>query len=538
MANNRVDVRITARDEISGVVRNIKGNISSIGAVAAGVTTALVGMALAVGGVMKLSEGLSAASKMQTTIISGAGDVATMMGVSYNDALKNVKETQKEISKMAASLPGETAGYGAIASAISSSIAKGAQGDMQKYKTDILDVTKTLGMLAATKGVNMDMAASASVKFVNGSANLSEMFSVNDVFQKNQPFKDFLLAELANMGKQEKDWKSLSQDVRNKAIKLAGAKAFSPEMLKALEMSTESRFQTLKSGLFDPLTGMFGWMRELPGGTGKTALDSVGEFLRHFTAMSVAIGKFGNSMGINIDPMQEAANVINSLSKQLKNVTDIFDAGGDVWGNLTKLTIDSASNSLNKISNSVQSVNWAAMGEEFGNTIGKILTDEKFGIALERILISSVNALGDAIDGAITGLIKTINKYLADVPNRMLNDATGGFLGESADGGLNGYQKWANDVDKLSGGKGDAGSAPLKGAITPLEAPSQSIVPKTTSSLPSLSQMSNSSSRSNTFAPTITLTASNAGGDIQATADYILLELNKQFTQYRDTVLA
>lgn len=548
MAGNEVRVRITGNDEISGIIRNIKGNFGSIGGIVSGVTASLAGMAVAAVGVMQLTKGIGEASKLQTTLVTGAGDVATLMGTSYSDALSVVKGVQAEISKMAAALPGETAGYSAIANGISASVALGAKGDIKKYKTDLLDLTKTIGLLAATKGVDMNQAASAANKLVAGTANLSELFATNDVFQKNPLFRIYLQEQLRLIGKQEKDWKTLSQDVRDKAITMAGAKAFSPEMLANLSLTTESMFQAMKSNMFDPQTGMFGWSREFSNGFGsdgkaqvKSAMDSVGRFLGEINKLGVSTAKYATKLGISFDPMRLISDVIDTMSVSLTVVRNTIDQGGDVWHNLTRDFIGSVSSALTFIAKSIDSIDWGKLGTNFGESLGTILTSKELGVALEKALVSSVNGLASAIQGAFDGAIAEVNKGFIkpaeDNANKALGEATGGMFGTTKDGSTNGWSKIMKQQNKDTNASpvGQAwkfftGSELYPEASKPLPS-----VTSPQSSLPSLGQMGNKST-SSTFAPVIQLTAS-AGSDGQQTADYILSELNKQFLQYRDTVL-
>ena len=199
MAQNKVEVLLTAKDEISGQLKGI----------VAGFAATLGGLAIAAISIGKLKDGITSAASAQTSLIVSAGDVGSLMGVSYGKALSVVKGIQTEISKMAAALPGETAGYSQIANGITATMALGAKGNLKKFRDDTVELTRTLGMLAATKGVDMTQAAGAANKLVSGSAGLGELFGTNDVFQKNPLFRLYLNAELKNLGKHEKDWEKL-----------------------------------------------------------------------------------------------------------------------------------------------------------------------------------------------------------------------------------------------------------------------------------------------------------------------------------------
>ncbi len=443
MAGNNVSVTLGLKDQLTsplkGVLSGVRSNMSGVGDITSGITSSISGMAagfvaltativtagLAMSG---LGKGVMSAASIQTSMIVSAGDVSNLVGTTYSAALVSVKDIQKEITKMAAALPGETAGYASIANAVTASIALGSKGSLKQMKEDVVDVTRTLGLLAATKGVDMNMAASASNKFMSGSTSISEMFSTNDVFQKNPLFKVYLQSELKAIGKSTEQWQTLDQAVRNKVVVLAGKRAFTKDALTNLEGTADSLIQGIKTSLFDQQTGVFGFLREIPKLGGETALASVQNFLGAIIEVSDSL----NKAGFNFDPMYEIAKTLNFLTDTLFSVNLAISKGDwrslktifkSLWAGVLSIpnaiadgfnfVIDLISKidwnevvkylteGITAIGNAVAKVDWGKLGTSLGDGIRKILTDEKLGIALEKTITLAIEGLGKMISGAI-----------------------------------------------------------------------------------------------------------------------------------------
>lgn len=588
MAQNRIEVLLTAKDQISSTVAGMVANIGST----------LANVASMVANTMQLTNGIQSAATTQTSMISSAGDVATLMGTNYLSALKTVKDVQKEIAQMSASLPGETAGFGAIANAINSTMAAGAKGDLKRYKADLIDVTRTMGLLAATSGVNMNQAASASIKFVNGTGSLQQLFSTNDVFQKNQVYRTYLQEQLAAIGKNEKDWKTLSQDMRTRLIVLAGKKKFTQDTLDNFNSSAESLMQSVKSKLFDPQIGIFGFLREVRGLDGRDGLTAFATFLGQIDKLGTNLATLAAKNGIEIDPIlllgrmfdnlsgwaaglnqlvtgggeagiltmirdlggtilnlpQQAANLVNNMlsgmSALMGRVTP-QKAGGAVaalfnnlFTALASINVSDAVKGFNWIVQSLgelfKRVDWRKLGETTANALATVLTTLDWDGIGQTII--------DMFTGIIQGLAGFITKSLENIYNatvtpvtstisEKVNTATGGLLGEAK-----GKPRSKVNIATSKAIKNAIPAAtPLGGAIKAVEAVKDLILPKKEESkpraaLPAVGQMAANNSNSSVFAPTIQLTGGM--GDLQATADYMLSELNRQYLQYRDGVLA
>lgn len=424
--SNRVEVKLGLKDQLSsplrGVMSGVRTELGSITTVGQSVGSTLGGMtagfaALAAGIVtagiaaIGFQKGIMGAAATQTTMISTAGDVANLMGTTYSQALGSVKDIQKEISKMAASLPGETAGYASIANSVTASIALGSKGNLKQMKEDVLEVTKTLGFLAASQKVDMNMAASASNKFVSGSASLTELFGTNDVFQKNPIFKIYLEEQLKAIGKSTSDWQSLDQAVRNKVITLAGKKAISKERLEKLDGTADSLIEGIKTSLFDTQIGIFGFLREVDGLGGATVLSKVQTFLKTLITLSETMDK----LGMGFDPMvgigkglDFLSDISNSLALGLKgDWSSLKTIGKDIWKSVSQVPKLIATG-INYLATMLNTINWNEVGSFIVDALGSL----KDGLAMV-----DWGSLGEGLGKMISGILMApdLGKTLGDI---------------------------------------------------------------------------------------------------------------------------
>lgn len=555
---NNVNVTLGLKDQLTsplrGVMSGVRSELRSIGdtsqALVGGIgsmATSFLGVAAAIGAagiaLVGFQGGITKAAAIETSMITSAGDVANLVGTTYTEALASVKDIQKEVVKMAASLPGETAGFAAIANSVTASIALGSKGNLKTMKADVLEVTKTLGLLAATKGVDMNMAASASNKFVSGSSSIAELFGTNDVFQKNPLFKVYLNEQLKALGKTSADWEKLDQTVRNKVIVAAGKRAFTAETLKKFDGTADSLIQSIKTSLFDPQVGIFGFLREIKELDGQTALSRVAVFLGLVQDVAESLGK----AGFNFDPMLEIGKSLNYLSDVLY-VVNIGITSGDwkpvkqmlanMWkgvkaiplmlGNGMNTLIDMfktidwkvvsgyVAEGLDAITAGIKVVKWGELGASLGKGIMDILLDEKLGIALEKSVSAALQGLADAIAGAIKEATKTllgkdgvkaVKDTAAGITNVGIN-TDGVSLGKKAGNFLGG------EINKLFGGTGNE-----------------------TKPLPELqSNNSNNKGQAGTFAPVVNITGTV--GDSNDLVTSLMSALSEKFTEYKQGVIA
>lgn len=597
MSSNAVVVQLNAKDNISGVIRGLKGNISAgIGDAVASVATlsaAIAASAIAFG---SLGDGFNKAASLQTSQITSAYSLATVIGSTVSDAKLVTKDLTTQMIALGDTLPGVTEDYQKFASALGTTVAFGAKGDMNKYKKDLVETSKYGGLLAATGGTDATQGASAANKFLSGGMSVNEAFNTSDIFQRNQDFKTYLSAAQKQLNLDGKDFKTqLTTAQRTAVFNLAGSMKFTPEMIAAFGNTADTQLQAIKSKLFNPVTGIFGFAREVKGLDNRSALDAVSTFMGQISKLGDTAGKWLAANGINLDPMeaighlmdtasgwaaginsaiggdssglatmldalkaglfaapQHIANAINTMlagmTKGMKAVNPkqagafLSELLKDIGAAFMSIKIEDIAAAFNygvaALSAAISGINWSDFGTKIGESINKLMAGIDWGSA-EAMLSKALNAFFDSI----TGLL---NKVLSDPINNALSKATGGMLG--GDGKTpNGYRRGLNKIDSsvkpLENGLNDALGG-LTGGFLGGDGKTPNGYQRMLkggnagnnlrASLPSLGQMSNSNSNS-VFSPQINITGTT--GDPKALADNIMTEFNKQYTNYRDSAL-
>jgi hypothetical protein len=550
MSKNKVEVLLTARDEISGTLKGI----------VAGFATTLAGLAVAAISIGHLKAGIEDAAKAQTSMIVSAGDVGTLMGVSYAKGLSAVKDIQKEISKMAAALPGETAGYAAIANSLTATMALNSKGNISRMKTDLMDLTKTFGLLAATKGLDMGSAGVSANRLISSSSSLTELKQL-DLFEKNPLYMLYLQDELKKIGKSEEDWGKLGQDVKIKVASLAGKRAFTGEMLSNLEGTTESLLQGIQSGLFDPQTGIFGFLRELKGLNNRTGLDSVRDAIQAVSALSDSAGRLLAKYGLSFDPMEilargfdfatEAMNAVSAALSgngfaALKNLfrgldfsqvkkinfkqvfSTLSEVGSNILSSIRNFDVSSIAKGFNSLvdlfADGLKNFDAGKTGQFIADTLSTILSK-----SLD--LSSKINwgKLYAVVTDAIAAMFNSIGEAVAKL-------------------GSLGWDKWKSDVDKANRSDGraiqDFGGKVMNKANEGARGIENGIngffglgSPRSSLPLPAINGSTNNSVASTkTFAPVINVTG--VAQNLQETADYVLSAMNSRYMEYQAGVIA
>lgn len=239
------------------------------------------------------------AAQMQTSMIASASDLATNLKIPVNEALKVVENSQVAIANIAAALPGETAGYADIYRSLSGTLSKQFQGDEFKQQSE--EFTKRIGILAAIRGADASSAGSASNRLLAGTSGIGEAV-VQDIFQRNPALYSALLEQLQEQKVDPDDWKKIKQEVRTKIFSNALAKAAPDSLIEAFEGTFQGTYETIKTQLFDPISGLLGVMRKVDTQGGITVLDAVNNIFQTLNRLKDGAIAALKGLGYNLDP--------------------------------------------------------------------------------------------------------------------------------------------------------------------------------------------------------------------------------------------
>ena len=70
----------------------------------------------------------------------------------------------------------------------------------------------------------------------------------------------------------------------------------------------------LRSNLFDPLIGVFGFRRKIEQAGGRTVLDSFTGFVQSWLGLGDTVNAIATKLGISFDPLKPIVDVIDFLT--------------------------------------------------------------------------------------------------------------------------------------------------------------------------------------------------------------------------------
>ncbi len=511
-----------------------------------GAALAFTGVQGVVSQIQGLNSAIQQAASTQTQALATASDLGQRLGVSFGDAQKLVADTQKQISNIAASLPGVNSQYQAILDGITATVGKFAQGDTNTFKDIALDLTKRAGVLAAIRQVNANDAGSALNRLLAGTVGFQEAVGTLDLFQKNPQFIDALKQQAELLKVNVTDWKKLSDQTRLQIVQQALKVSTPDSLLGQFTNTVDSQLQTIQASLFDQRTGLFGWLRELPKLGNRTGLDSVQGFLTAFTDFSKTLGKAVNRLGLTFDPMEGISRFIDQVS----NIFGFFDTMLKFPElEFAKVFQDffnpeqlgrSISDVVNRLASALDSINWNQVSRNIiivldsaWDSLAVAMRDIDWGIvsrALGKITVSAIGLLAASIPSGLIGQVKLFVAFfqgIGEAIGRGLKDIGSDFVRDINDT-WDGFIKTIKDavtglVPNLSGGTNLVGTV-VKGAQE---------VTKVGQGLlnPSSDQNQKSDKQASVFSPTLQFSVPS--GDPATIAREVLAQLNQMYQDFQ-----
>lgn len=123
-----------------------------------------------------------------------------------------------------------------------------------------------------------------------------------------------LKAELGRRHKTIDQWTSLDQQTRFEVAEIIGKKVGNSGYIQRLLGTADAMMESVRSNLFDPLVGLFGFRRELDEAGGRTVLDSFTGFLSSWLELGSTVNAIATKLGISFDPLKPLVDVLDFLS--------------------------------------------------------------------------------------------------------------------------------------------------------------------------------------------------------------------------------
>ena len=309
----------TSRSAVSGISSGITKMFGKIAPqiLIANAAAALFGATLG-----SLPAAVNQAGRIQLMSLSTAQGLGNNLGISFDESRKLLKVQQLEISKIAAALPGDTQSYSDIYGGVLTAISGNYVGRIDEFKENSLELTKKLGVLASLSNVTGTEAASTVAKLLGGTAGFEEV-SLNDLIQKNPLFKQQLNKQASFLGLDVADWKQWTATQREQVVKAALDTTVTDNLTTEMQNTTASLLESIKSKIFDPVSGLFGLLRDI---NGRTGMDSLKDYLIQLTKLGETFTAILSQGGLNLDPMEGLISMVDWLTGILKSIN------GFIWG--------------------------------------------------------------------------------------------------------------------------------------------------------------------------------------------------------------
>lgn len=345
--SNQVVVTLSAKDEISKVVRGLKVNLGTLPSSVSGLSGAfgsignslkswagdignatlqlgkLTAAGLAFSAIGIATNGIMDATKSESQSLAAANALSVSKSISLDAAQSITAAMEKVLSKDASVLPGSAKDYMQIMSAISPAVA-GATASMDEYKNTMLTISKLSGAIKPDT-VSGDMAGIAISKFISEGTD----FRQNDFFQKNAGLKDTINKEMVKLGVDEKQLGKMTASQRAKLFETALKSYTTPELLTKLAKTSSGAMGALSDSFFSERDGIFGFLREFKDsatGASTNALEGFKGFISSLNNLFSAL----KARGGGIDPMVLINEFFQNLTAFVNRMTAVVKGGGDL----------------------------------------------------------------------------------------------------------------------------------------------------------------------------------------------------------------
>ena len=468
MVDNNVRIRVGVDDNATPKINSIKSGFMGLGGVG---KAALAGVGAGIGVLTAAAGGVAlSVAGAQDALIGRIGSTATaaqFMGKSFDEVAPFVQSVQKEMVDLAATLPGTTADYVAISDSLYDSVIPAFQDlngvfDEQAGTDALKDLAGGFGVLQAQAGLTTRQTSAALDKILSGTASEAQLLTT-EFGMKNRAFMDSL-SKVADERNQTMDQFLQDSDPRTLLEGLTDAiNATVTDDLKAnLSATASGAIEGIKTKLFDPIGGLFGALREVTVGGEATDLASEAALLINAVdSFAGSVVGLMESLGINIDPMQVAAQSVRWLTTTISSIGDGVDEfaqsirDGDFQFELpTDLSFKLGSalaNGFNFIAqgfsrlaslanNQIQQIDFTQVASNLGRQVGEFILGFANNINFAQLLMGAGDLSGSVVGGVVAlnvAIVQGVSAFLASLAGTLTSEIVSGgqaILGQVSQG--------------------------------------------------------------------------------------------------------
>lgn len=343
-------IKATDRDYFSKIRSGLNG-LTEQANTFMGVFTGQAAFMVASQAVGSLSSKIRESANLQQSMLADAAGFSYASGIDYQGSQDFLKSFNQDLAKSAANLPGNTSEYVNLANSISTLAVKAfpvtddkgnpSQDGLAKYSSEVQNLVEKVSVLGSSKGLEGSDVNLFATKFLAGTG-LGELRQLSFA-ERNMPMFLDIKDRLAKQNVNEEDFGKLSVKERFDLLNSAVSAVIPGTLVEDLRDTVGSAFDRLASA-FDPLSGTFGFLREVANTGGRTVMDAFESFLDSLLDMAEAIGGLFTRLGFGGDILYPLVKLFDFLGYLARAATTMVNGmganGGTDWlsaiGNLIK----------------------------------------------------------------------------------------------------------------------------------------------------------------------------------------------------------
>lgn len=392
---------------------------SAISSVASGVLAAGESLVASIG------NAFNQAAESNRGALGSSGAIASLLGTSFEEAQKIQTQVTGELTKSARTLPGATKDYLDAFNGISDSLSLSGGLTKKGLNDGGQDIVELTALLGQQSGAGSGATSTALGKML-GETGSEALFRI-DVFEKVPAFKVNLEKGLSKAGKTLDDF--FNMDARQKQEYLVKAKnsLYSEDFLRAMNQAADGQIDTLKSDLFDPVSGVFGFSRILEGLGNTSVFNEVGNLISVLKPMFESINRVLEQLGISFaDPMVVLANILINTGNFIKSITSTLNSlnlsglsFGDIVGKVSSGLSGMIGSAMSGVLSVLKGTNWGEAGYTVTNGLLKGVI-WMMDVTTQYIQANSGTIMGMAYEGlraVVHGLYGMMMAVRDNLPN-------------------------------------------------------------------------------------------------------------------------
>ena len=351
----------------------LKANLLS-SAITSGIGAGLSAVQNLVGGV---SSAIGTAANSQQELLAATASFSAVAGRSFQESSRFISEFETNLAKSVASLPGATSGYIQLSRSIADELIPAftnlrGELDEQGLSRTLGNISANAGLLGSAAGLQGSDSALAIQRAIGG-ASTAELRQLA-FFERNPALLRKLEESLAEVG--AKSFKELDPASVVKIVENSLAQFATPELKRESAKSFNGLIEGLRSQLFDPQVGVFGFLRDLdPALAGsQTLLDRFTQTTRLLIGSGGvldSIGSAGSRLLGGRDPLVIVDNALAGFNEFLEGfqLSDMRETLGTFF---TEGLPDLINQGVDGALAAIREFDWAAAGKAWADVVGDL----------------------------------------------------------------------------------------------------------------------------------------------------------------------